>query len=134
MCVSINDAKIINYTPHDVVVVDENGNARETVPYSGYVARAEQAKKLAYFINGIPVMKSTFSNPRVNEMAEDRKTIVSTMEMTPPEDGVYYVVSLAFYNAVKEEGKRSVDDLLITSGAVRDAEGKVIGCTEFGVV
>lgn len=105
---------IINLTPHDVVVRDASG-VMMAIPSSGTVARATQSDEVVGMVEGIEVVKTTFGEPT---------------NLPAPQDGVYLVVSLATANAAKAAG-RTVDDLLLTSGPIRDAEGNIIGCSRF---
>ena len=47
-----------------------------------------------------------------------------------PSLGVYLVVSAITAQAARAQG-RDTSDLLLTTGLVRDAEGRIVGCTAF---
>lgn len=106
---------ILNLTPHQIVVVDANGAEMAVYPPTGTVARAAQADEVVGEIEGIEVVKTSFGAPT---------------DLPAPEEGVWLVVSLATANAAREAG-RTVDDLLLTSGPVRDSDGRIIGCRRF---
>lgn len=109
---------IANLTPHSVNIVSADGTPIVTLKPTGTVARAQQSSVQVGTIDGIPVMKTTFGAP---------------VDLPDPEDGVYYLVSLATANAAKAAG-RTTDDLLLTLNPVRDADGRIIGCTALGAV
>jgi len=105
--------KIVNLTPHTLNILDENGT-EYSFPSDG-IARAAQSSTVVGTLNGIEVVKTTFGAPE---------------GLPDPEEGVFIVVSLATANAAKAAG-RTVDDLLLTSDPVRDADGRIIGCRRF---
>ena len=133
--------KIVNLTPHPVVVLrdDENGNvvgstgvgtaAKEgkftlvaTLAPAGTVARAVQQDKSAGQVEivgtQVPVIRSTFSAPT---------------DLPEAEAGTCFVVSVITAQAAKASG-RATDDLLITADPVRDVNGKIVGCRKFAVL
>ena len=76
------------------------------------MARAASVKEQVDVINGIPVYSTSYGEP----------------EGLPEEkEGVFYLVSALTAQAAK--GRK---DLLLVDGAVRDSEGKIVGCTAFG--
>ena len=89
--------EIVNLTPHEVKVLDDDDNVIATFPSVG-VARARQHDVPAGEIESIPVVKTEFGE--VSGLPE-------------PTEG------------------RSTDDLLTTSGAVRDSQGRIVGCRAF---
>lgn len=109
--------KIKNLTPHAIFIVDEDGNA-VTVFESEGIARAEQKDEPAGELNGIPLVKSTFGKP---------------IDLPEPEKDEFLIVSLVTANAAKAAG-RTTEDLLLTSGLVRDEQGRIIGCKAFAIV
>lgn len=113
--------KLVNLTPHDLVLVSEDGNVLATIPSSG-VARASQTDEpvgeLEVEGHAIAVVKTVFGD---------------TIDLPEPTEGVAYVVSIITANAARAQG-RSIDDLLITSGLVRDDQGRIIGCTRLARV
>ncbi len=113
--------KILNLTPHEVKVVDGDGNVTLSIPSSG-VARATQTDEVVGSL----------------ELEGQTVTVVSTVfgevtDLPEPTEGVRIVVSVITANAARAQG-RATDDLLLTSGPVRDSEGRIIGCTRFARV
>lgn len=107
--------KIVNLTPHEVTVVASNGDVMMKVPASGQVARCSVNRTTVGKLNGIPVAKS----------------VMGDVEGLPePSEDTIYIVSRVVAEAMK--GKR--DDLVIPDDAVRDGEGRIIGCKGFAVV
>lgn len=113
--------KLVNLTPHALVLVSEDGNVLATIPSSG-VARAQQTDEpvgtLEVAGHAVTVVKTVFGE---------------TVDLPEPAEQVAYVVSIITANAARAQG-RSTDDLLITSGLVRDGQGRIIGCTRLARV
>lgn len=121
--------QIINLTPHQVTLFSDKdcmevtkGNYTTLVLKEGAkpikvlasegVARASSSKELLYTIDSIPVFK----------------TVYGEVEGLPePASNTYYLVSALTAQAVKDR-----HDILIVDGAVRNNEGRIIGCTAFG--
>ena len=106
--------EIVNLTPHEVKVLDDDDNVIATFPSVG-VARARQHDVPASEIESIPVVKTEFGE--VSGLPE-------------PTGGVVFIVSRITVEAAQAQG-RSTDDLLVTSGAVRDSQGRIVGCRAF---
>ena len=106
---------IVNLTPHDVVVYDENGeNILQTIPSSG-MARVEQKSEKFAEINGIPVNKTSYG---VVENLPDKK------------EGTIYIVSLLTAQAIKEQ-EPNRKDIYIVDEIVRNEKGQILGCKAF---
>ncbi len=108
---------IINLTPHVVSVVSETGSIVAEYPSMG-VARATQSDSPCGTLEGIPLVRSEFG------VVEGLPEFVS---------GTWYVVSAITATAARTEG-RTTEDLLLTSGPVRDADGRIVGCRAFALV
>ena len=106
--------RIVNLTPHEVKIVDGGNNVVAVFPSDG-VARACQHDVPAGEIESIPVIKTEFGE--VSGLPE-------------PTGGVVFIVSRITVEAAQAQG-RSTDDLLVTSGAVRDSQGRIVGCRAF---
>ena len=106
--------RVTNLTPHEVKVVDDGNNVVVTFPSSG-VARAHQHDVLVSEIDSIPVVKTEFGE---------------VLGLPEPAEGVAYIVSRITIEAARAQG-RTTDDLLTTSGAVRDDQGRIVGCRAF---
>ena len=120
---------IINLTPHDVVMyrvedtitegktvmVAANAAPRCIFPKSGTVARARQTETVTGTIDGIEVLSMSYGE--VEDLPE-------------PQEDTMYIVSTITAMAARAHG-RSVSDLLLVAHAVRDNEGRIVGCTAF---
>jgi len=108
---------IKNLTPHTINIITEKGTLIREFPSEG-IARASQFQEYVGNIGRIELVKTSFGAP---------------IGLPDPEEGVYYIVSLATANAARENG-REVKDLLLTSDPVRDDEGRIIGCRRLAVL
>lgn len=100
--------KFVNLTPHSIIFVDDAGNTVLTVEPSGQVARCSVTREQVDTIAGIPVNKTRFGK------AEN---------LPEPQEGTIYIVSALTAQAVPER-----KDVFITDDAVRDEQGRIIGC------
>lgn len=110
-------AEIVNYTPHDVTVYSLDGETPLiTVPRAGVFIRvAETVTPLSGA--GVPLV----------QIERDPNKI----EGLPPEaPGRYLIVSDITYQAAIPLGR---NDLLRTGPAVRDDDGRIIGCKGLAV-
>jgi hypothetical protein len=107
---------IVNLTPHAVNLVLADGTVR-TFESSG-VARAEQTVVEAGSIEGCRLVRTSFGAP---------------VDLPAPQEGVFYLVSSILVSAARQSG-RTVEDLLLPSDSVRDAQGRIIGCRAFALV
>lgn len=103
---------LVNLTPHEITIIRDGGNI--TIPPSGTVARCSVNRRQIGSVDGIPVNKTVFGD--VEGLPE-------------PQPGTYYVVSAIVAQARPDRG-----DLLITDDAVRDAQGRIIGCRALATV
>lgn len=103
--------RIVNLTPHAVKIVDGGNNVVAVFPSDG-VARASQHDVLVDEINSIPVVKTEFGE---------------VLGLPEPTEGTVFIVSRITVEAARAQGL-STDDLLVTSGAVRDDQGRIVGC------
>lgn len=98
----------INLTPHDVIILDEDGNETTVYPPSGDVARL-----------------ATRELTNLSRDAEHGVKLVSfgSLQTEPPETGsTRYIVSLPTALAVRRP------DFLVPYQEVRDDHGRIIGC------
>ena len=106
--------KIINLTPHAIsVVAGDDNHIVATYPASGRVARASVNRQNIGDIvddagNAIPVSLSVFGE---------------VQNLPEPEEDTIYIVSVLTAQAAYWR-----DDLYVTDDAVRDGEGRIIGC------
>ena len=103
--------KIVNLTPHEVRLVDEEGNTIAVFSSEGVVRLSEHREKIAE-INNIPIYKKRFGST----------------ELPPQKEGVYYIVSLPVAQAFPHR-----NDFIIPDQLVRDEKGRVIGARSFAV-
>lgn len=102
--------QLINLTPHDINIVEENGSIIMTLPRTDVVARVEQKLTSVNEINGISIKESCWGD---------------IVGLPGPEENVFYIVSALVANAAKEQGRTK--DILCPCDFVRDGEGRVIG-------
>lgn len=107
------ECELVNMTPHSITIYDEDGaTPLVTVPSSGMVRVAESVKTISNGDGQIPLV----------EVVRDPDKI----EGLPPEAfGRYIIVSDLAYQAAKALGR---SDLLRPGPAVRDENGRIIGC------
>lgn len=122
--------KIINCTPHDVVLYSEkdiyyDNDIRAHVlkpgvefivcfQPSGTVARCDYEECPPLYVHGIPIVRMKYTN---------------ITGLPPKEEGTYYIVSSIVGKAGSEMGR---DDLIVPAKLVRDRAGNVVGCLAFG--
>lgn len=104
---------IVNLTPHAINLV-RNGQVIETFPPSGVLARVSVATQIVGEINGFEIRKNVYSE------------VVNLPERV---EGTIYIVSALVAQAAKGR-----DDIFVTDGSIRDADGKIIGCTGFAII
>jgi len=103
--------KLINLTPHPIVVVGEEGE--RIIPPSGMVLRLPERVEPAGEVEGIPVV---------------RKALDGASALPAMEEGVFYVVSLAVAQAARRP------DFLVPDDFIRDGEGRIVGCRRLAVL
>ncbi len=106
--------KIVNLTPHDINIIGEIGEVVQTFPASGELARCSVSREQVDAINSVPVNRTVFGE--VTGLPEQQ-------------EGVVYVVSALVAQAV--DGR---DDVVIPDDAVRDEQGRIVGCRAFAKV
>ena len=111
MVEKIKNGKIVNFTPHEVRLVDGDGKEIASFPSQGVIRLAEKREKIGN-MDGIPIFKKEFVGS----------------ELPPKEEGTYYIVSLPVAQAFPER-----DDFLVPDQLVRDEKGRVIGARSFAV-
>ena len=105
--------KIINLTPHDISLM-RNGQVVEIFPASKMPARVSVSAEIVGEINGFEIRKNVYGQ---------------VVNLPEREEGTVYIVSALVAQAAKGR-----DDIFVTDGAIRDANGKIIGCTGFAVI
>jgi len=107
--------KLVNLTPHEIKIVGENGEERLVIPPSGIVARVRTEQTLVRYVNGIPIVRTTFGD--VEGLPE-------------PQPNTLYIVSSLVAQAVPYRNDVVAPDTS-PNGVVRDSEGKIIGVKRF---
>lgn len=100
--------KIINCTPHAITFLCEDNSVLATIEPSGTIARAAQTRERVSEVNGIPVNQCSYG---------------AVTGLPDPQDGTIYLVS-----ALTAQACRDRNDVFITDDAVRDKNGRIIGC------
>ena len=103
--------RVVNLTPHEVKIVDGGNNVVAVFPSDG-VARVSQYDVLVDEINSIPVVKTEFGE---------------VLGLPEPAEDTVFIVSRITVEVARARGLNT-DNLLITSGAVRDDQGRIVGC------
>ena len=108
--------ELINLTPHEVVVIADDGTQMVSVPASGRVARLRESRTPIR-----PVRSGGVDVPTVVVTYED---VVE--DLPDPAPGVVLIVSRVLAAAVPRA------DLVFPAGEVRDPGGRMIGCQALG--
>jgi hypothetical protein len=112
---------IVNLTPHDITILDEDKQIVLVVPRSMKVARLLSERKLSHTDNGLNFYVSKYGIPylvKINENGEE----IGTVQFPKPKEGAVYIVSAIFRSAVPRS------DLWAPGELVRDEAGRPIGC------
>lgn len=99
---------IINLTPHDINIFDENNN-EIIIESSGIIARCDVKREEIKRINNIRVNKSVFG--QVNDLPKK------------VENTIYIVSRIVAEAAIKDR-----DDLYFVDETIRNDKGQIIGC------
>lgn len=100
--------KIINLTPHSISFLSEDNSVLATVEPSGTIARASQTRDRVSEVNGIPVNRCSYG---------------AVTGLPDPQPETIYLVS-----ALTAQACRDRNDVFIMDDAVRDENGRIIGC------
>ena len=102
--------KLVNLTPHPVVLIRDGGAIE--IPPSGVVPRLREiVEDTGDTVEGVPIV---------------RKGYGEIQGLPDPEPDTYYIVSALVAQAARARGLGR-DDLLIPDDLVRDEQGRVIG-------
>ena len=104
--------ELINLTPHDIKIVDDEGNMIAFISRQDVPARCSVERKQIGWIKDYPLYKTSFGEVE---------------NLPSPQEGKYFIVSRIIAEAMK--GKRN--DLVVPDNTVRDNEGRIIGCKGF---
>lgn len=105
---------LINMTPHDITIVDVNGNIIKVIPASGKLIRLAQFTVSAGFtVDDVPITITSYSEPN---------------GLPDYELGKFYIVSQLIKSAIPYR-----EDLLVPAEMVRDDKGNILGCKSLGI-
>lgn len=121
--------KIVNLMPHDLTIFRSEDTrpaglkgyvlAHDAVPLmripSAGISRAAAVENPVGQIDGIPMFRMAYGEPE---------------GVPDPQPGTVFVVSSITAKACREAG-RDTHDLVMPARTVRDAQGRIIGCTAF---
>lgn len=108
--------KIVNLTPHDVVVRLESGKEL-FFPATGETARVKTVSKESGAVAGVPVVTQSYGE--IEGLPE-------------PQKGTLYLVSLVARQAAQEQGREDViSPDTSPTGAIRDEKGRIIAVRQF---
>ena len=106
--------KFVNLTPHALNV---NPNVESiNIPPSGTIARVSVERQKVAHINGIAISRVKYGEP---------------VNLPDEEDGVLLIVSAMVASHPLLKGR---NDILYPGEAIRDSEGRVIGCDGLSMV
>lgn len=103
----------INLTPHDLHIVDENGQTR-TIPRTGILARVSTTRKQVGNIDGIKIFKAEYGELEI------------TGGSVQHGHGDVLIVSSVTLEKAKEYFAGAI--VCAPSDLLRDAGGNIIGC------
>lgn len=141
--VIMNVSMVRNLTPHTVVLLEadeERGTEEGQLGY-GRAAKLGTFRRVAEFPSVGVARADTLSIPAGTlwlldadgEIALTRTVFGEVQDLPAPTRSVGLIVSLITANAAAAGG-RTTDDLLVVGEAVRNEEGRIIGCVGLGVV
>ena|SRR5690625_2255323 len=99
--------EILNFTPHDVNIVGENGAITTFAPVGEPIRLAQETVTVGE-VNGIPITETQFGDP---------------VGLPEPKDGVFLIVSRLILTACIDR-----NDLVVPNEIVRDETGRIVGC------
>ena len=106
--------KIKNLTPHDVTIVDNDGNQIEVFKRNSDIIPRVSSKTIEEFVLGkIKFTKTTFGNVE---------------NLPDKQDDTLLIVSSIVCQACRDR-----DDLVIVNETVRDDNGRIVGCKSFSI-
>lgn len=83
--------KLVNLTPHDIVVFTPGENFGIDIPRSGVVARVNQSRKVVGEVDSIPIVEVVYG--KVEGLLDE------------PEPDTMYIVSMVVAQALKDDPK-----------------------------
>ena len=114
--------RLVNLTPHKVVVRTENGDV--VYEPSGQVARVSTSEQ---YLMEVPDSKGNYVGVYLYE-----QTFGDIEGLPEPEEGVLYIVSLPVREAAKEKGRTDViSPDTSPAGVIRDEQGRIVAVKRF---
>jgi hypothetical protein len=113
---------IVNLTPHEIVLVGEDGGVTLRIPPSGIVARVREEQTPAGGITVLPGGPLTVASVEVPLI---RRTWGEIEGLPREQFRTVYIVSALVATAAWAQGRR---DVVCPGELVRDSEGRVVGC------
>lgn len=107
-------SNFINLTPHVLNVQDKDGYMVEINP-EPISARCSEERKFINFVGRFQLDKVSYG---------------SITGLPEPEENVYYIVSNLLLQALHS----TRPDVVCTGKAIRDTDGKIIGCVGFSIL
>lgn len=105
----------INLTPHDINIVNDDGELIFSIPPCGEVARVTTSTMVVGYLDfDIPLTRTVFG-----EIEGLREKV----------DGVYQIVS-----SLVKQRCLDRDDVVVPNESVRDEHGRIIGCKSLGLM
>jgi hypothetical protein len=109
------DITFVNLTPHDVNIVDNNGDIILIVPATDKPLRLIEKRDVIGDINGIPLSRVSYA-------------IDDATPLPNPDTDTFFIVS----RVVAETFKRP--DFIVPDQTVRNDKGQIVGCKGFAFV
>ncbi len=110
--VKLGKNMLVNLTPHDInIIVEDDLDIR--IPMCENPPRTSHTRRRVGDVAGIPLNRVEFDK---------------TKDIPAKKEDTYHIVSRVVAESCPER-----DDLLVPDETVRDANGKIIGCTAFSV-
>lgn len=117
------EVDVVNLTPHEIdIIVDD---VTIVIPPSGTVARVNGRTSVCDWFQGTLDDGETICIPLTNTSYNEGDVI----NLPNPADRKIYIVSALTAQHCRNLGR---SDLFIPTGAVRDSNGKIIGCRSLG--
>lgn len=111
-----NKTKVVNLTPHEITIMDNEGRVIKRFPSDGIARLSTRTVHCKPFV----------MDDRV--IIPSSKTVFGEVENLPdPEEGTIYIVSNLIAQANPDRR-----DLVIPNESVRDEKGRIIGCRSLG--
>jgi hypothetical protein len=111
------EVTLVNCTPHEIILCASDGTKLRSVPASGSVARCATERTVvgSFVFQGMMIPVATVK-------------LGAVTGLPAPRPGTIYIVSAIAGAACKTAGRT---DVVLVDDAVRDSEGRVIGCKAF---